>query len=179
MNERRMATRANGDDPYRIWGGFLALAVALALLAGCGGAAPTQTPPAPATATAQPASSTAPPATATFSATAAPPPIPTRAAAETPTGARPPATPRGAMNYPEPVRHAIALLASETNTAEDQIEVVSAERTDWSDSSLGCPQPGRAYLTVITPGYRAILKAGSTLYEYHTNEGTMAIRCPK
>lgn len=83
------------------------------------------------------------------------------------------------MNYPEPVRHAIAQLASETGTAEDQIEMVSAERTDWSDSSLGCAEPGRAYLTVITPGYRVILKVRDKQYEYHTNDGTMAIRCPK
>ena len=83
------------------------------------------------------------------------------------------------MNYPEPVRHAIATLASETSTAEDQIEMVSAERTDWPDSSLGCPEPGRAYLTVITPGYRVILKVGTRQYEYHTNDSKMAIRCPK
>ncbi len=83
------------------------------------------------------------------------------------------------MNYPEPVRHAITQLASETSTAEDQIVVESIERTEWSDSSLGCPEPGRAYLTVITPGYRVILKIGTKQYEYHTNNTTMAIRCPR
>ena len=83
------------------------------------------------------------------------------------------------MSYPEMVRRAVAQLASDTGIPEGQIEVVSFEYTEWPDSSLGCPEPGRAYLTVITPGYRVILRANGTQYEYHTNEKNMVIRCPR
>ena len=83
------------------------------------------------------------------------------------------------MNHPEMVRRAIAQLARDQGIAESLIEVVSYEWTEWPDSSLGCPEPGRAYLTVITPGYRISLKAAGKLYEYHTNEKNMVIRCPK
>jgi hypothetical protein len=83
------------------------------------------------------------------------------------------------VTYPEIVRRAITQLATELNVPEAQIEVVSFEHTEWSDSSLGCPQPGQAYLTVITPGYLVFLKAGGKQYEFHTNEKNMAIRCPR
>jgi hypothetical protein len=77
------------------------------------------------------------------------------------------------------VRRAVTQLATELGIPEAQIVVVSFEHTEWSDSSLGCPQPGQAYLTVITPGYLVFLKAGGQQYEFHTNEKNMVIRCPK
>jgi hypothetical protein len=77
------------------------------------------------------------------------------------------------------VRLAVAQLAADSGIPESQIEVIAYEQTEWSDSSLGCPEPGHAYLTVITPGYRVILRAAGQQYEYHTNEKNMAIRCPK
>ncbi len=43
------------------------------------------------------------------------------------------------MNYPEPVRHAITQLASETSTAEDQIEVESIERTECAGQQCRLP----------------------------------------
>ena len=83
------------------------------------------------------------------------------------------------MNLPEMVRRAVAQLATDKSIPESQVEVVAFELTEWPDSSLGCPEPGRAYLTVITPGYRIILRANGTDFEYHTNEKNMVIRCPK
>lgn len=83
------------------------------------------------------------------------------------------------MNYPDMVKRAMAQLAKDSGIPEAQIEVVAYEHTEWSDSSLGCPQPGLTYLTVITPGYRVILRAAGLQYEYHTNEKNMVIRCPK
>lgn len=83
------------------------------------------------------------------------------------------------MDYPAVVGRAVAQLASDVNVPESQVRIVSVEWTEWSDSSLGCPEPGRTYLTVITPGYRVILEAGGRRHEYHTNEKSMVIRCPK
>lgn len=83
------------------------------------------------------------------------------------------------MPYPDPVRLAIKALANDLRLPEDQIQVVSFEHTEWSDSSLGCPEPGRTYLTVITPGYLVLLQASGKQYEYHTSEKGMVVRCPK
>ena len=82
------------------------------------------------------------------------------------------------MNYPDMVQLAVKQLAIDSGVPEAQIVVVSYGEAEWSDSSLGCPKPGMSYLTVITPGYRVLLKAVDKQYEYHTNLKGMAIRCP-
>jgi len=73
-------------------------------------------------------------------------------------------------------------LASRLGIGEDQIEAQIRmnllETVEWRDSSLGCPEPGRMYLQVITPGYRIVLRAGGKLYEYHAAQGqNRAILC--
>lgn len=50
-----------------------------------------------------------------------------------------------------------------------EITVKSVEFTEWSDASLGNPQPGEAYAQVITPGFKIVLTAGGEDYEYHTD----------
>ncbi len=83
------------------------------------------------------------------------------------------------MDIPPVAAFAIAAHANEFGVPKEQIAVVRVERKDWPDSSLGCPEPGRAYLSVITSGYRIILAAAGKEYEYHTNDMTMAVRCPR
>lgn len=70
-----------------------------------------------------------------------------------------------------------AALAQEIGVKPEQIAVVSVEPVEWGDSSMGCPQPGRVYLQVITPGYRVVLEAQGQRYEYHTDSGKNAARC--
>lgn len=82
-------------------------------------------------------------------------------------------------NYPSVVQLAVNNLANDLKIAPERITVVSVEPREWSDSSLGCREPGKAYLQVITPGYQAILAANGQQYQYHTNNQDMAIRCPK
>lgn len=53
-------------------------------------------------------------------------------------------------------------------TSTDQITVVSTEQVEWSNASLGCPQPDMMYAQVITPGYRIILEANGQTYQYHS-----------
>jgi ABC-type Fe3+-hydroxamate transport system substrate-binding protein len=139
----------------------LSLTAILVILAACGTTTPTATLP-PATTAATP------------TAIATPVGTPVGTPAGTPVG-----TPGGAVNYPEMVKRAVAQLAKDKNIPEAQIAVVTYEYTEWPDSSLGCPKPGQAYLTVITPGYRVILSAAGQQYEYHTNEKNMVIRCPQ
>ena len=68
-------------------------------------------------------------------------------------------------------------LAQRLSISVTQISLVDATEVEWSDSSLGCPQPGMAYLQVITPGYRIRLKANAIVYEYHSNKDTYVIYC--
>lgn len=51
------------------------------------------------------------------------------------------------------------------------VKVISSQRVDWPDSSLGAPEEGRFYSSVITPGYRVTLDVQGTSYEVHTNLG--------
>ncbi len=54
--------------------------------------------------------------------------------------------------------------------------MVAVEAVEWSDISLGCPQPGMRYARVRTPGFRLVLQAGKE-YEYHTDIGRFAVLC--
>jgi len=58
-----------------------------------------------------------------------------------------------------------------------QINLIEAVAVEWSDSSLGCPQPDMFYLQVITPGYRILLESNAQVYEYHSNRDTYVIYC--
>lgn len=68
-------------------------------------------------------------------------------------------------------------LAQRAAISTAQIQVVDATEVEWSDSSLGCPQPGMSYLQVITPGYRIALQANGIQYEYHSNKSTLIVFC--
>jgi hypothetical protein len=68
-------------------------------------------------------------------------------------------------------------LAEELEIGVDQIQVVSADPTYWSDTSLGCPQPGMTYPQVMTPGYRVTLVVGNDVYTYHTDTKQTVVRC--
>jgi hypothetical protein len=59
-------------------------------------------------------------------------------------------------------------LAERLKTAPDNVTVVDAQAVNWPDASLGCPQPGKMYAQVITPGYQIVLRVGGQEYTYHT-----------
>jgi hypothetical protein len=67
------------------------------------------------------------------------------------------------------VAQAIADLTQRTGAAAATVAVVSAEVVEWSDGSLGCPQPDMVYLQVITPGYKLVLETGGKQYNYHAS----------
>jgi hypothetical protein len=71
----------------------------------------------------------------------------------------------------------IANLSMRLSIDARQVELVRIEAALWPDSSLGCPQPGKAYADVIVPGYRVHLRAGGQEYVYHTDAGSQAILC--
>jgi hypothetical protein len=75
------------------------------------------------------------------------------------------------------VRLAQEDLAQRLGLAAKAIQLVSVEAVEWSDTSLGCPQPGMVYAQVITPGFRVVLEAKRKRYEYHTDTGQCVVLC--
>lgn len=67
--------------------------------------------------------------------------------------------------------------AQQAKVDASAVNVVSIEAVEWSDGSLGCPQPGVMYPQVITPGYRVVVEANGTQYEYHTDMNTSVVYC--
>lgn len=68
-------------------------------------------------------------------------------------------------------------LARRLGVPEDELVVVALEEVQWSDGSLGCPQPGMMYVQVITPGFLVVLQAGGEKYEYHTDLAGRFVLC--
>jgi hypothetical protein len=59
-------------------------------------------------------------------------------------------------------------LAERLKEAQGNITIVDVRAVDWPDTSLGCPQPGKMYVQVLTPGYQIVLRVGGREYTYHT-----------
>jgi len=70
-------------------------------------------------------------------------------------------------------------LAQRLSISITQINVVDAKAVTWSNSSLGCPQPGMVYAEVLTPGCLILLNANGQDYEYHVGKGSEVLYCEK
>ena len=68
-------------------------------------------------------------------------------------------------------------LAERLAVDESQVIIVSARATTWTDSSLGCADPGRKYDEIRSQGYVLVLRHGSQNYTYHTDLDRL-IACP-
>ncbi|MGC9356846.1 MAG: hypothetical protein ACP5GX_03225 [Anaerolineae bacterium] len=64
------------------------------------------------------------------------------------------------------------LVADDLGLKAEELTLVAAERVEWRDASLGCPQPGKLYAQVITPGWRFIFEeeGPGRRHEVHTSE---------
>jgi hypothetical protein len=71
-------------------------------------------------------------------------------------------------------------LAGELGISSQDVEPVLLEPVEWPDTSLGCPEPGKAYAQVITPGYRIVLRVGKKEIELHTDQSAQgAVICER
>jgi hypothetical protein len=70
-------------------------------------------------------------------------------------------------------------LAARLKIAPEAVLVVSVSDVDWSDTSLGCPQPGMFYAQVIVQGYKIVLSAGDQQIEYHSDQSGRVVTCSK
>ncbi len=64
-------------------------------------------------------------------------------------------------------RLAIDALAADLGIARDKIAVDTIRPVEWRDSSIGCPQPGQAYMQVMTPGNKITLRVDKQIYVVH------------
>ncbi len=69
--------------------------------------------------------------------------------------------------------------AHRAGVALAETHILRVEARDWSDASLGCPQPGRQYAQVVTPGYLVVAWAANRELEYHTDTGHMIVLCQR
>jgi hypothetical protein len=70
-------------------------------------------------------------------------------------------------------------LMQRASVTDSEIQVVSEERKEWSDASLGCPQPDMMYPQVITDGYQIILEAQGKTYDYRAGRNDFFMLCVK
>jgi hypothetical protein len=59
------------------------------------------------------------------------------------------------------------------------LKLVSSEKVEWPDSSLGCRQPGVMYLQVITPGYLLRYAGAGTTHEVHVADNAAIVCSPQ
>ena len=60
-------------------------------------------------------------------------------------------------------------LARQLDLPTQRIVVKDVKPYTWTDNSLGCPLPGRDYVSITIPGYRLVLEAGDRDYIFHSD----------
>lgn len=70
-------------------------------------------------------------------------------------------------------------LAHRLSISIAQINLVEAKGVVWPDSSMGCPQPGMAYLQVPEDGALIVLQVNGINYEYHNGGNRGLFLCEK
>jgi uncharacterized protein YceK len=71
----------------------------------------------------------------------------------------------------------ISQLAATIDQPITALRVESAERTEWSDGSLGCPDPAAMYTQAIEPGYNIIVNDGTRTYDIRASDRGTIIWC--
>jgi hypothetical protein len=78
---------------------------------------------------------------------------------------------------PPVVQAAIRTAAEDEGVEVSSVELLEFGQVEWSDSSLGCPQPGQFYAQVIVPGYLVRVSVDGNEIEYHTDMNRQIVRC--
>jgi hypothetical protein len=67
-------------------------------------------------------------------------------------------------------RAALTALSEKLNLTADEITIVSTEAVTWPDGCLGVVRIGIMCTQAEVPGFKIILEADETTYQYHTNQ---------
>ncbi len=70
-------------------------------------------------------------------------------------------------------------LSKRLAISPDMISLLEVSSVVWPDGSLGCPQPGMAYIQVQVDGLLIRLSAGGKTYEYHSGGERAPFLCTK
>lgn len=70
------------------------------------------------------------------------------------------------------IQVALDAASAQLGVPTDQLIVVMTAQRDWSDSSLGCSEPGHAYAQIITPGYVVTIDTDDLVTELQVNTDT-------
>lgn len=68
-----------------------------------------------------------------------------------------------------------AALEEKVGIPADTVRLASASASEWSNSSLGCPEKGVSYQPVVTSGYVVSLQVESRTYIVHVAESASVI----
>jgi hypothetical protein len=77
------------------------------------------------------------------------------------------------------VLEAQSWLADQLNVAIEQVEIVSTEQIEWTDSCLGLGGAAEICAAVITPGWEANFEVNGQPYEVRVDETGTTIRSPQ
>ena len=77
------------------------------------------------------------------------------------------------------VQATLDAASAQLGVGTDDLVVAMTAQRDWGDTSLGCPEPGRAYAQIIIPGYVITIDTADMTaeVEVHTDEGSRAVIC--
>lgn len=82
-----------------------------------------------------------------------------------------------AQGAPDQINAALAALSTKVGST---VTIGGLQNWNWAqenypDSGLGCPQPGRAYAQVVTPGYKFLLTYSGTVYDYRVSVDSQTV----
>ncbi len=70
-----------------------------------------------------------------------------------------------------PGKLARASVAELLATDLDEVRLIEVTAKEFSDSSLGCPEPGMSYLQVITAGHQVLVEADGRRFDVRVSNG--------
>jgi hypothetical protein len=75
------------------------------------------------------------------------------------------------------VAAAVQDATSRLGLSRDEVNIERVEAREWSDSSLGCPQPGNLYSQIVTPGFLIVINTRGKQLEYHSDSRGRVVLC--
>ncbi len=77
------------------------------------------------------------------------------------------------------IQLALATASAQLGVPADNLVLVNWADTAWPDSSLGCPEPGKAYAQIVTPGFVVTVDTddGAAEVQVHTDRGSRGAIC--
>ncbi len=80
--------------------------------------------------------------------------------------------------YQEIADQAVNLVASTLQVPVEEVTVLSVQAVTWSDTSLGCPEPGMMYAQVLTPGFLVTTEVQGKPQQVHMDAKGKGVVCP-